>query len=107
MNALFQLSDHFKDLGATHAFDQGKADFSGITSDRGGLYISKVFHKSFVEVNEEGSEAAAATGVVMMTRCAMVIEQIHEFNCNRPFLFAIHDNVHKNILFFGKYAKPN
>jgi len=60
-----------------------------------------------VEVNEEGSEAAAATGVVMMTRCAMVIEQIHEFNCNRPFLFAIHDNVHKNILFFGKYAKPN
>ena len=107
MNTLFlQLSDHFKELGATDAFDEGKADFSGITPDRGGLYISKVFHKSFVEVNEEGSEAAAATAVVQM-KGGYVVEQIHDFNCNRPFLFAIRDNEHKNILFFGKYAKPN
>ena len=109
MNTLYlQLSDHFKELGATDAFDEGKADFSGIAPDRGGLCISNVFHKSFVEVNEEGSEAAAATAVVLkMKGGGRVVEQIHDFNCNRPFLFAIRDNEHKNILFFGKYAKPN
>ena len=43
----------------------------------------------------------------MMMRCAVAVEHIHEFNCNRPFLFSIHDTDRKNILFFGKYARPN
>lgn len=100
-----ELSETFKALGAHLPFDQFKADFTGINDEPSGLYISKVLHKAVVEVNEEGTEAAAATGVVMMTRM-LVMHEPHEFNCNRPFLFFIHDNVHKNILFFGKYAKP-
>jgi serpin B len=102
----FKLSDHFKELGATHAFDKAKANFSGITSIPDGLHISKVFHKAVVEINEEGTEAAAATGVMMSNRM-MVIQEPHEFNCNRPFLFIIHDNTHNSILFMGKFVKPN
>lgn len=99
-----ELSENLKQLGATHAFDSTKADFTGINSVNDGLHISKVLHKAFIEVNEEGCEAAAATAVMMMKRCAF--EEPHEFNCNRPFLFAIHDTVHNNVLFFGKYVKP-
>ena len=87
------------------AFDEKRADFSGISSDPSGLYVSKVLHQAVVEVNEEGTEAAAATAVVMMTRMAMVYEP-YEFNCNRPFIFIIHDKVQNSILFIGKYSKP-
>ena len=59
-----------------------------------------------VEVNEEGTEAAAATAVLMLKSCSGRPREPLEFRCNRPFLFLIHDNIHKNILFFGKYAKP-
>ena len=92
-------------MGATLPFDEAKADFSGITSDPNGLYISNVVHQAVVEVNEEGTEAAAATGVIMMTRCAMILEPAN-FICNRPFLFLIHEKNHNSILFFGKYVKP-
>ena len=103
----FKLSSHLIELGAPHAFDRAKADFTGINTNPDGLYISKVIHKAVVEINEEGTEAAAATAVMMMTRMAILHQDPHEFNCNRPFLFIIHDNIHKNILFFGKYVKPN
>lgn len=100
-----ELSDHFKSLGATLPFDQSRANFTGISTDPNGLYISKVVHQAVVEVNEEGTEAAAATGIVMMTRCAVMMEPF-DFICNRPFLFMIHEKNHNSILFFGKYAKP-
>lgn len=101
-----EMSNHLKELGASHAFDQDKADFSGINANPDGLHISKAFHQAVVEVNEEGTEAAAATAMMMGVRM-MVIQEPHELNCNRPFLFIIHDNIHNNILFFGKYTKPN
>ncbi|CAF0726935.1 unnamed protein product [Brachionus calyciflorus] len=100
-----ELSEHFKALGANLPFDEVKADFSGISNDPNGLFISKVIHQAVVEVNEEGTEAAAATGVVMMTRC-MMIQEPANFICNRPFLFLIHEKNHNGVLFFGKYAKP-
>lgn len=86
-------------------FDETKADFSGIVNDPNGLYISKVVHQAVVEVNEEGTEAAAATGVVMMTRMAIMLEPAN-FICDRPFLFLIHEKKQNAILFFGKYTQP-
>lgn len=104
---IFKLSKHFKELGATHAFDSAKADFSGINSNPDGLHISKVFHKAVVEINEEGTEAAAATGLMLGTRMLAMQLETHEFHCNRPFIFVINENTHNNILFMGKYVKPN
>lgn len=102
-----ELNDVLKELGAGDAFDQGKANFKGMTDDPRGLYVSKVVHKAVIEVNEEGTEAAAATAVIMMTRCAVLHDvPPEEFKCDRPFLFVIHDKHHNTILFMGKYAKP-
>jgi serpin B len=72
---------------------------------KNGLFISKIFHKSFIDVNEEGTEAAAATAVVMNRRMA-VMETILELNCDHPFIFLIHEKNSNAILFLGKYVKP-
>ncbi|XP_016114512.1 serpin B6-like, partial [Sinocyclocheilus grahami] len=65
--------------------------------------LSKVVHKSFVEVNEEGTEAAAATGAVMMMRCLMRPER---FRADHPFLFFIRHNPSKSILFCARVCSP-
>jgi serpin B len=94
-------------MGAPLAFDMSKSDFSGINADpKVELYISQVLHKAIVEVSEEGTEAAAATAIVMKTRM-MASKKPREFFCDRPFLFIINDNIKNNILFIGKYVKPN
>ena len=91
-------------MGAVLPFD--KADFSGISPDPNvDLHISQVLHKAIVDVNKEGTEAAAATAVIMQTR-SLCMQLPREFFCDRPFLFMIHDNVQNNILFLGKYVKP-
>ena len=92
-------------MGAPHAFDMQNADFTGI-AENSDLYISKVIHQAVVEVNEEGTEAAAATAVIMMRRSAMNIDLPEEFICNRPFLFVIHEKQCNGVLFIGKYVKP-
>ncbi|KAF0878083.1 SPB6 protein, partial [Crocuta crocuta] len=89
-------------LGMTDAFDQGKADFSGMSS-RKDLYLSKVVHKSFVEVNEEGTEAAAATAAIMMLRCARIMPR---FCADHPFLFFIQHSKTNSILFCGRFSSP-
>ena len=95
-----------KSLGAGLPFDGAKANFSHITNDPAGLYISAVVHNAVIEVNEEGSEAAAATGVIMETNCFQILPEPFEFKCNRPFLFVIHDTNKHAVLFYGKYAQP-
>jgi serine protease inhibitor len=65
-----------------------------------------VIHKAFIEINEEGTQAAAATAVHTITAIRPGL-LINEFNCNRPFLFIIHDNHQKNIFFVGKFVKPS
>ena len=98
-------------MGITDAFTLGidfggKADFSGMTGDRL-LNISEVIHQAFVEVNEEGTEAAAATAVVM-EGCAgpMPPPVIKVFKANHPFIFIIQQQNTGNILFIGRVNNP-
>ncbi|XP_017894745.1 PREDICTED: serpin B6-like isoform X1 [Capra hircus] len=91
-----------QDLGMTDAFEEAQADFSGMSSRRD-LYVSKVVHKSFVEVTEEGTEAAAATGAVVMMRSLSVMPR---FCADRPFLFFIQHGNTGAILFCGRFCSP-
>ncbi len=93
------ISKHLAALGIRDAFGE-KADFSGMTDLRD-LFITSVFHKAFVAVNEEGTEAAAATAVVM-ARLAIMEETI--FRADHPFLFVIRDDATGSILFMGRVA---
>uniref|UniRef100_H0VI24 Serpin domain-containing protein n=1 Tax=Cavia porcellus TaxID=10141 RepID=H0VI24_CAVPO len=97
----YNLKTILKDMGMVKAFSSKDADFSGMTSGRG-LAISKVKHKSFVEVNEEGTEAAAATSVSVSLSSP---GRSNEFCCDHPFLFFIKEN-ENNILFFGRVSSP-
>ncbi len=98
-----QLNEPLKKLGLTDMFEAGKADFSRLSARKEDLKVSSVVQKAFVEVNEEGTEAAAATGAVVMTRMAMVNPR---FFLNRPFLFAIRDDLTGMLLFVGRVTNP-
>jgi serpin B len=87
----------------TDAFDRSAADFSGMTGKKD-LFISDVIHKAFVAVDEEGTEAAAATAVIMETAGAMMPDA--SFIADRPFLFIIRDTVSGQILFIGRVLNP-
>lgn len=100
-----RLSDHLEAMGMPLAFDS-HADFSGIATLRDGLYISEVFHKAFVEVNEEGTEAAAATAVVMVTRSAAPRPEPPRFIADHPFLFLLMDRQTGAVLFLGRVSDP-
>ncbi|XP_028618997.1 serpin B6 isoform X4 [Grammomys surdaster] len=98
----YDMKDVLSKLGMTDAFDGGRADFSGISSKQG-LFLSKVVHKAFVEVNEEGTEAAAATAGIMMMRCMRFTPR---FCADRPFLFFIQHVKTNGILFCGRFSSP-
>ncbi len=103
------LVEHFQSLGMKAAFNRGLADFSGIMElDKGqNLYISSISHKAFLEVTEEGSEAAAATQVgFAMTSISPNQPQIPVFRADRPFLCMIVHKTSGNILFLGKVIDP-
>ncbi|XP_051655442.1 serpin B6-like isoform X5 [Manacus candei] len=89
-------------MGMPDAFDLGKADFSGMSSGNE-LVLSEVVHKSFVEVNEEGTEAAAATAGQIVGGSAMIIPN---FTADHPFLFFIRHNKSSSILFCGRFCSP-
>ena len=91
------LNDTLEALGMEIAFGGG-ADFSGMGPT--GLFISEVRHKTFVEVNEQGTEAAAATAVIVEESEGPV------FQVNRPFFFVIHDIKTNTILFMGTVTEP-
>ena len=94
----FELNDVLARMGAGGMFAPGKADFTGIAQEP--LYVSNVVHKAFVEVNEEGTEAAAATGIAMPYSLKPV------FNANHPFVFLIRHVDTGAILFLGRLMKP-
>jgi serpin B len=98
------LNEYLQALGMKDAFDENKADFSGMSKTF--LYITHVIHKAFVEVNEEGTEAAAATTVIMGTKSVMIDEPV-VFRADHPFFFLIRDIQSGSILFMGRMADPS
>jgi serpin B len=103
----FELGRLLQSMGMVSAFVPHAADFSGMTGNRD-LYISAVLHKAFVDVNEEGTEAAAATAVVMVRASARPLRPTKPpvFRADHPFVFAIRDNRNGAILFLGRVADP-
>jgi serpin B len=93
------LIDVLTALGMQDAFTPGAADFSGIKPDHQ-MWISEVKHKTYVKVNEEGTEAAAVTAVVVTDSAPPYLK------FDRPFLFVIHDNHSQAMLFMGKIVDP-
>lgn len=98
------LNDTLSAMGMPDAFSP-KADFGGMVTTASELVISIVVHKAFVDVNEEGTEAAAATGVAVALAAAPVQVKPKVFRADRPFLFALRHEPTKTILFMGRYSK--
>ena len=96
----YELADVFKALGVRQAFTND-ADFSGI-STKEKLKIDAVIHKTFIDVNEERTEAAAATAVRMVGATAMPPEEMKEFHADHPFMYFITDDVTGTIIFMGR-----
>jgi serpin B len=98
------LQPVLQSMGMRRAFSG--ADFSGMHTSDEHLYISHVLHKAFVDVNEEGSEAAAATAVVVVRESSSAKPELVEFRADRPFVFAIRENKTGTALFLGRYSGP-
>ncbi|XP_031291147.2 serpin B6 isoform X1 [Camelus dromedarius] len=98
----YDMEGVLRTLGMTDAFEEASADFSGMSSRRD-LHLSKVVHKSFVEVNEEGTEAAAATAAIMLMRCIRITPR---FCADHPFLFFIQHSKTSGLLFCGRFCSP-
>lgn len=98
MTNRMSLKETLSNLGMEQAFEE--ADFSRMSQSLGASCIGDVIHKAFVEVNEEGTEAAAATAVVILESAPRTVK------VNRPFLFAIRDNATDGILFLGRVCDP-
>jgi serpin B len=103
----FELKSMLQSVGITSAFNPQTADFSGMTGGKD-FYISAVLHKAYVDVNEEGTEAAAATGIIMRATAMRVPnpQPPPVFRADHPFVFAIRDNRNGAVLFIGRLADP-
>jgi serpin B len=101
IESTFSLADQLAKLGMKDAFTD-TADFSGMNG-KGGLFVGAVLHKAFVDVSEAGTEAAAATAVVVNTTSAPEPATLH---LDRPFLFFIRDVATGTVLFFGRVEDP-
>lgn len=97
----YELNEPLAKMGMADVFCGPKADLSGMNGERG-LFLSTVVHKAFVEVNEEGTEAAAATAGLV----AFCMLREEHFTADHPFLFFIRHNKTKSILFLGRFSSP-
>jgi serpin B len=99
----FSLPEQLKALGMEQAFDPIAADFTGISS-QGQLVITDVIHQSFVSVDEQGTEAAAATAVIVSFTSAPV--ETFQLTADSPFIFLIRDIETGAVLFMGRFVGP-
>jgi serpin B len=104
LTAQFELSRTLAELGMPAAFSQA-ADFSGIATAEE-LMLAAVLHKAYVDVNEKGTEAAAATGIIVAPTAAAPPAEIPIFRADHPFLFLIRDLRTESILFIGRLLEP-
>jgi len=103
-NYTVSLKDTLIAMGMKDAFDPGAADFSGMADTEEKIFIAAVIHKAFVEVNEEGTEAAAATAVIAELGGAPAAPPV--FRADHPFIFMIRHRATGAVLFMGRLAKP-
>ncbi len=104
INRGFRLNHALASMGMPEAFDRDKANFSGMDGNENWFYISDVLHKAFVDVNEEGTEAAAATAVAMKARGPSL--PLTTFRADHPFIFLILERNTGSILFLGRVLNP-
>lgn len=105
VESAFPLNAALESLGIEAAFSPEHADFTGMTSAEK-LFLSYAIHKAFVDVNEEGTEATAATGVVAGITSAAPPDEIPVFRADHPFLFLIRDQQTGAILMLGHLLNP-
>lgn len=98
----YDLNSILQDMGITDVFDEKKADLTGI-SPNPSLYLSKVVHKTFVEVDENGTQAVGASGA---SGSVMSAPSWETFNADHPFLFFIRHNKNQTIFFYGRVCSP-
>ena len=106
INACIDLSRTLQALGMKLAFDRDLADFSNMAHTSPPIYVGAVLHKAVINVNEQGTEAGAATAVVMAGATMMRPEKPFEMNVDHPFLIVVHDLDSDEILFLGAVVKP-
>ena len=99
----YDLTDSLERLGIHDAFDENNADFKGMTDEQ--VFLDKALHKAFVNVNEEGTEAAAITALVVQAQSGPP-DPRHNFIADHPFMFVIQENETGEILFIGRIADP-
>jgi serpin B len=101
----YQLNDALTALGMTDAFDPAAANFTDMDGARD-LFVSLVAHQAVLDVNETGTEAAAATEGVM-AGAAEELAPTPVFRADHPFLFFIRDEATGTVLFLGRYVAPS
>jgi serpin B len=107
----YMMAEDLKAMGMPTAFTYAEADFTGISpatpqSPNGELFISQVIHQTFIEVAEYGTEAAAATAVIMADGSARPTDEPVRFTADHPFIFIIQQKNSGNILFIGRMSDP-
>jgi serpin B len=100
----FSMRDNLKAMGMSGAFDSRKANFSGIDGKDSDLYLNDVLQNAFIDVNEEGAEAAAATVPIVQTR---LVSMPLSFSADHPFMFCVRDRNTGSICFLGRVVAPN
>ncbi|XP_051139250.1 serpin-ZX-like [Andrographis paniculata] len=101
----FEATEILKKMGVVHPFSGGGLTEMVESVNSQNLYVSNIFHKAFIEVNEEGTEAAAATAAVVMYR-SLIIEEEVEFVADHSFLFVLREDITGVILFAGQLVDP-
>jgi len=101
----YELSDVLKNAGLKSAFTN-EADFSGITNEKPAR-IGQILHKTWIELDEDKTEAAAATAINMVVGAGTLRDDSKDFNANHPFVFFILNNSNRGILFMGRYVIPS